>query len=329
MLNKNLKLNPNVFTDNIETRTIRDGFGEGILIAGETNPNIMVLTADLSESTRVDKFRARFPERFIECGISEQNMIGVASGLASCGKIPFVTSFAIFSPGRNWEQIRTTVCYNNVPVKIIGSHAGINTGPDGATHQSLEDIALMRVLPNMIVVCPCDALEARKATLAAAEINQPVYLRLSRDKTPIITGEETPFIIGRSEIVWESNNPKILLISCGYLLYQTLVAAKFLDKEGIGTIVLNNHTLKPLDKDTIIEAARKCQGVVAIEDHQIIGGLGSAVAELLSQFLPRPQEFVGIRDQFGESGEPEELMKKFHLLSVDIIAASQKLLKRI
>jgi len=328
MFNPELKLNPKLLEKDIEQKATRDGFGEGLLIAGEENPNVVALCADLTESTRNEAFAKKFPERFFECGIAEQNMATIAAGLGVSGKIPFISSYAVFSPGRNWEQIRTTIAYNDSNVKIAGHHSGISVGPDGATHQATEDIALMRVLPNMKIIVPCDAIEAKKATLAAAKIWGPVYLRFQREKTPIITTEETPFIPGKAEIFYQSRKPKVIIIGCGPILFNALLAAYELEKEKIGTIVLNNHTFKPLDEKTIIELAKKYEAVVTVEEHQIFGGLGSAISELLARKHPTPIEFIGIKDVFGESGQPNQLLEKYGLGVKDIKEAVKKVLKR-
>ncbi len=324
-------LNKDIFNEKeLEYKALRDGYGEALVELGENNLNIVVLTADLMESTRTEAFYKKFPERFIECGVAEQNMVTIASGLALTGKIPFVNSYAVFSPGRNWEQIRTTVCYSNLNVKIIGHHCGLLTGPDGATHQALEDIALMRVLPNMKVIVPCDFYEAKKATFQIAQIKGPVYLRLIREKTPIITTHQTSFKIGQAEIFWASKKPKVLIIACGYLVYEALKAAYELEKEEkIETIVLNNHTIKPLDETTILKCLNKTMAVVTVEEHQIFGGLGGAVSELLALKKPLPIEMVAVKDQFGESGNPFELIKKYQLDKESIKLAVKRVLKRI
>ncbi len=293
------------------SKATRDGFGEALLELGASNQKIVVLTADLTESTRVADFAKKFPERFIECGVAEQNMAGIAAGLAAEGKIPFITSYAVFSPGRNWDQIRVSICYSNLPVKIIGCHTGLSVGPDGATHQALEDIALMRVLPNMTVVVPCDAIQARQATQASISINGPVYIRLTREATPaIIQSSNIKFQIGRAEIL-ENYGQDAAIVACGPLVYQALIAAKELNDEGIKTMIVNNHTIKPLDKVTLLKAARDCGAVVTVEEHQVNGGMGSAVAELLSANYPVPMEFVGMQDSFGESGDPDQLLAKY------------------
>ncbi len=327
MINPEAKLNINLFSqDKIEMVPIRDGFGEGLVIAAEENSDIVVLSADVTRSTRCEKFAEKFPERFFQLGIAEQNLVGVAAGLGVSGKIPFVSAYAIFSPGRNWEQIRTAIAYNDSNVKIIGHHAGLITGYDGATHQALEDIALMRVLPNMKVIVPCDTIETKKATVAATKILGPIYLRVSREKTPVFTTEETPFVPGKAEIFWQSKKPRVAIIGCGPILYNALLAARELEEEKIGTIVLNNHTIKPIDENKIIEIAKKCGAVVTVEEHSIFGGLGSAVAEVLIKNYPVPMEFVGTQDVFGESGPAAELIEKYGLGSSDIKTAVKKVL---
>ncbi|MBI4992251.1 MAG: transketolase family protein [Candidatus Harrisonbacteria bacterium] len=335
MLNSNAKINSKIFDADIEYRPTRDGYGEGLVIAGEQDPNVVVLCADLTESTRSEGFAKKFPERFFEVGVAEQNLATIASGLGVSGKIPFISSYATFSPGRNWEQIRTTISYNDSNVKIAGAHAGISVGPDGATHQAIEDIATMRVMANMKVIVPCDAVEAKKATMAAAKIWGPVYLRFGREKMPVFTTEETPFIPGKAEIFWESTGkksrakkPQVVIVGCGSLVHYALLAAKELEEEGIGTIVINSHTIKPLDEKTILTAAEDCGAVVTVEEHQVLGGLGGAVAELLAKKLPIPMEFIGMQNVFGESGPPKELIEKYGMGVEDIKAAVKKVLKR-
>lgn len=328
MLNRFLKPSDKIFTDSAEERPIRDGYGEGLLVAGGKDRNVVVLCADLSESTRTEAFAKKFPERFFETGVAEQNMATIAAGLAVSGKIPFISSYAAFSPGRNWEQIRTTISYNGANVKIAGHHAGISVGPDGATHQAIEDIAIMRVMANMTVIVPCDAIEARKATAMAAKIDGPVYIRFAREKTPVITTEHAPFAVGRAEIFWESKHPQVAIIACGALVHNALSAAKSLEGEGIGTLVINNHTVKPMDEKTVLRAARQCGAVVTVEEHQISGGVGGAVAELLARHLPVPIEFVGMRNVFGESGSPKELIEKYGMGASNIVAAVKKAIKR-
>jgi len=304
----------------------RDGYGKGLVDAGEKDERVVALCADLAESTRCHWFKEKFPERYIEVGVAEQNMATIASGLANYGKIPFISSYAVFSPGRNNEQIRTTASLSKLPVKICGAHAGVSVGPDGATHQALEDIALMRVQPNMTVLVPCDAIESRKATLAAAFCEGPVYIRFGREKTPVFTTEKTPFEIGKALILREGKD--VTIIGCGALLYNALVAAEELSKEGIEAEVINSHTVKPLDIETILNSVKKTKAIVTVEEHQIMGGFGSAVAEALSQHFPVPQEFIGVCDRFGESGEPDELIEAFGMGVKDIKKAILKVIKR-
>ncbi len=336
MLNPDAKLNPHLFDDDAAQAPTRNGYGEGLVLAGDANANVVALCADLTESTRTEAFAKKYPERFFEMGVAEQNMATAAAGLGVSGKIPFIASYATFSPGRNWEQIRTTIAYNNANVKIAGHHAGISVGPDGATHQATEDIAMMRALPNMKVIVPCDAIEARKATLAAAHVWGPVYLRFQREATPIITTDETPFIPGHAEIFWVPGNggarapkPEVLIIACGGLAYNALLAARELEeKEKIGAVVLNVHSIKPLDDKKIVELAKKIGAVVTVEEHQVHGGLGGAVAEVLAKHAPTPIEFIGMQDTFGESGAPAELIKKYGMTPKDSITAAKRAIKR-
>ena len=330
MITLSQKLNQKVFDKDLEQIPIRKGFGEGLLAAGERNERVVGLCADLTESTQMHLFKEKFPNRFIEMGVAEQNLVTVASGMATMGKIPFVSSYAMFSPGRCWEQIRTTIVYNDVPVKIIGSHAGVSVGPDGGTHQAIEDIALMRVLPNMIVISPCDAIEAKKATLAVAQTKNPTYIRLVREKTPVITTEETPFEIGKARVYFEpiAGKPDVAIIATGALVFKALVAAKELEKEKIGVTVINLSTIKPLDEKTLLQAAKSAGAVVTVEEHQIAGGMGGAVAEFLAGIHPVPMEFIGIRDKFGQSGAPDELLEHYGMGVSHIKAAVLKVLKR-
>jgi transketolase len=328
MINPSAHLNPKLFADDVVQRPTRDGYGEGLIRAGEKNPNVVVLSADLAESTRADGFAKKFPGRFFEVGVAEQNMATIAAGLGVSGKIPFISSYATFSPGRNWEQIRTTIAYNDSNVKIAGHHAGISVGPDGATHQAIEDIATMRVMANMKVIVPIDAIEAAKATYAAAHIWGPMYLRFSREKSRVITTDETPFAIGKAQTLWRSQNPKVAIIGCGPLLYEALLAAEQLEKEKIGSIVINSHTVKPIDEKAVITAAAECGAVVTVEEHQISGGLGGAVAEVLASHQPTPMEFIGMQNIFGESGAPSELLKKYGMTAVDIVRAAKKVIKK-
>ena len=302
-------LNPALFDDDVKQEPIRAGFGRGLKVAGESNEAIVALCADLTESTQMHLFRDAFPKRFIEIGIAEQNLVTVASGLARAGKIPFTSSYAAFSPGRNWEQIRTTAALNNQPVKIVGSHAGVSVGPDGATHQMLEDIAIMRVLPNMVVVAPGDSIEAEKATKAIAENGKPTYIRLAREKTPIFSTEESPFEIGKAYVLRQGND--VSLLGTGTMTYQLLVAANILEEKGINAEVVHVPTIKPLDEETILESVRKTGRVVTAEEAQAAGGFGSAVAEFLSATLPVPIKRIGMNDRFGESGAPAELIDYF------------------
>jgi len=328
MLNKKLHLSKNIFKRDIKKIPTRNGYGTGLVKAGKKDENVVVLTADLRDSTRASVFAEKFPKRFIEVGVAEQALATIASGMANYGKIPFISSFAIFSPGRNWEQIRTTICLNNVPVKIIGSHGGITVGEDGATHQALEDIALMRVLPNMVVIYPADSIEAEKATLAAAKNKKPTYIRLNRNKTPVFTTKETPFEIGKAEIIWEAKDPKAVIIAMGPMVYESLRAAKELSKSKIEVLVINNHTIKPMNEQTIIQTAKITGSVVTVEDHQIKGGLGSAVSEVLSKNFPTPMEFVGMQDEFGESGKPSKLLKKYKMTPKDITLAVKRVIRK-
>jgi transketolase len=316
MLNPEAKLIQNPFpADSKELKMVatRDGYGEGLVLAGDENPNVVVLCADLTESTRSLAFAKKYPERFFEVGVAEQNMATIAAGLGVSGKVVFISSYACFSPGRNWEQIRTTIAYNDSNVKIAGAHAGLMTGPDGATHQMLEDIAIMRAMPNMKVLAPCDAIETKKAVLAAARIYGPVYIRFGREKSPLFTTEETPFEIGKALCLWnpEDDKPDVAIIACGTLVYNALKAGKELEDEGIKTCVINSPSIKPLDEETIINAAKKAGAVVTVEEHQITGGLGGAVAECLAKNYPVPIEFIGVKDSFGESGGPWELVEKY------------------
>jgi len=319
-------LNPNLFRSSVERLATRDGYGQALVRAGEKNKQIVALTADVAESVRLDGFKAKFPSRFFEVGVAEQNLMGVAAGLAREGKIPFVSSYAVFSPGRNWEQLRVSVCYNHVPVKIASTHAGLTVGADGATHQALEDLALTRVLPGLTVVVPCDFEEAKKATLAAIDRPGPVYLRLTRDKSPLMTSKKTPFKIGRAEIF--KSGKDVTIVACGPLLYETLLAAKELATEHIHAEVINNHSLKPLDQKTLLASLKKTGCLVSVEEHQIIGGLESALAELTARYLPVPMEMVGVEDRFGESGPPQALLEKYRLTAPWIKKAALKALQR-
>jgi transketolase len=320
----NLHLSPDITRKNIKTEPIRSGFGRGLLEAGKQDANVVAACADLTDSTKMNLFAEAFPDRFIEMGVAEQNLVTVGSGLAAGDKIPFVSSYAAFSPGRNWEQIRTTICLNDRPVKIVGSHAGVSVGPDGATHQMLEDIALMRVLPNMVVIAPGDSVEAQKATIAMAKDKRPNYMRLAREATPIITTDKTPFAIGKAYQYAEGGD--ITVVSTGTMTYHALVAAEHLYKEGIDVEVIHAPTIKPLDGVTILKSVKKTGKVITAEEAQINGGLGGAVAELLSEELPAKMIRIGIKDRFGESGKPEELLQHFGLSAKHIMLAAHKMM---
>ena len=328
MLNSKLKLNPKIFNTDVEQTSIRKGFGQGLVLAGEVNKNVVALCADLTESTQMNFFKEKFPERFVEVGVAEQNLVTVASGMAAMGKIPFCSSYAMFSPGRNWEQIRTTIAYNDRPVKIVGSHSGISVGPDGGTHQALEDIALMRVMPNMDVFSPCDALEAKKITLALANSKRPAYLRLAREKTPIITTEETPMQIGKAEIYWmpDVGMAQVGIIVTGGLMHRALLAVKELEAEGIKTKIMNLSSVKPLDVGAIVSLAKETKRIVTVEEHQVAGGMGSAVAEVLAKEFPTAIEFIGVQDKFGQSGTPDELVEHYGMGKNSIKEAVRKIL---
>jgi transketolase len=307
----------------LERAPIRKGFGKGLLEAGKRDENVVAACADLTDSTQMSLFKAEFPDRFVEIGVAEQNLVTVGSGLSAVGKIPFVSSYAAFSPGRNWEQIRTTICLNDRPVKVVGSHAGVSVGPDGATHQMLEDIALMRVLPNMVVIAPGDSVEAEKATLAMAKDKRPNYLRLAREATPVITTADTPFEIGKAYIFREGTD--VSLITTGTMTYQALEAAAHLEKDGISAEVVHVPTIKPLDDAVILASVKKTGKVVTAEEGQIKGGLGGAIAELLSEHHPAIMKRIGMQDRFGESGSPDQLLEHFGLDAKHIRLAAHAL----
>lgn len=328
MLNKSLNLSQDILSKKITSKPVRDGFGEGLLAAGELDEKVVVLTADLKDSTRANKFAEKFPERFFECGVAEQGMVTVASGMANYGKVPFICSFSVFNPGRTWEQIRTTVCINNVPVKIGGLFVGVSVGPGGVTHQMCEDIALMASMPNMIVLAPSDAIEAKKGVLEAAKVNSPVYLRIPRVESPVYTTEETPFEIGKAYTIWEEKNPEVAILAHGIMVYKALLAAKKLSNAGIPSLVVSVPTIKPLDEQAIIHAAKIAGSIVVAEEHQRFGGLGSVVSQLLAKNFPVPMDFVAIEDQFGQSGKPEELLEFYGLTVEHIIEATKKVVKR-
>lgn len=330
MLNPNLKLNNKIWNDDVEQVPIRKGFGEGLAEAGETNKTIVALSADLTESTQMHLFKNKFPERFVEIGVAEQNLATVASGMAAMGKYPFFSSYAMFSPGRNWEQIRTTLAYNDRAAVIVGSHAGVSVGPDGGTHQAIEDIALMRVLPRMTVLSPCDSIQAKKMTLALSANPTLAYLRLAREKTPIITTEETPLEIGKGQILYRPEGvAHVAIVATGTLVANALRAAKDLeDKKHIKAIVVNIHTIKPLDEELILKVAKEAKAIVTVEEHQIAGGLGSTVAECLARHFPTPIEFIGVPDQFGQSGTPKELVEYYGMGRDAIEKAVLKVIER-
>lgn len=315
-----------LFATTIERKATRDGFGTGLVEAGKLDRTVMALCADLTESTRVQGFKDAYPDRFVQLGVSEQSMAAIAAGLALAGKVPFVASYAGFSPGRNWEQIRTTIALSDTNVKIVGAHAGITVGPDGATHQMTEDIALMRVMPNMAVVIPCDAREAHKATLAIAKLKGPAYIRLAREGSPAFTTAKTPFTLGRAETFRHGTDATV--IAAGPLVYEALLAAEALSKRGIETRVINLHTLKPLDAKAIVMAAKETGAIVTLEEAQVAGGLGGAVCETLAAFAPVPVERMGLHDRFGESGEPGELLEAFGLTSPFVQMAVERALAR-
>ena len=312
--------------ENQQSKELRAGMGEGLVEAGKANPDVVALSADVKGSVKMDGFAKEFPERFIQCGIAEANMTGIAAGLSLCGKIPFIGGFAEFVTGRIYDQIRQVVAYSNKNVKICGSHAGISLGEDGATHQTMEDIGLMKALPNMTVLVPCDFNQAKQATLAAAKHNGPVYLRLGRSKMPNFTPADEPFEIGKAQMMTEGRD--VTIFACGHLVWEALEAAKALDAEGIKAEVINIHTIKPLDKDAIIASTKKTGAVVTCEEHLINNGLGDSVAQVLAMNLPTPMEYVAVDDKFGESGTPDEMLTNYGLRAKDIVEKVHKVLKR-
>lgn len=320
-------LNPKLFAADIESVANRMGFGIGLREAGEKNDKIVALCADLTESTRIIDFKEKFPERFLEVGIGEQSMASVASGMSAMGKIPFIASYAMFSPGRSWEQVRTTIAYNDSNVKIIGAHAGISVGPDGATHQAIEDVALMRVIPRMRVIAPADTLEAKRATHTIAESVGPAYMRLTRENTPVVTTEASPFVLGKAETYMfrdEAHAKKVGIIASGVILYEAMLAGKMLNEKGIGASVMNLATIKPLDTEAVLAFAREHSTVITVEEHQRVGGMGSAVAEFLSLEYPIKVIRLGVDDTFGESGTVTELWKHFGMDAAAIVASAEK-----
>jgi transketolase len=327
MMNPLMNLTPDLFKAGIKQEAIRAGFGRGLLEAGHRNKNVVGLCADLTESTRMIEFANSYPERFFEVGVAEQGLVTAAAGMALAGKVPFVSSYATFSPGRNWEQIRTTICINQAGVKLAGSHAGISVGPDGATHQALEDIALMRVLPHMTVIAPCDSLEAERATIAIASTPGPAYIRLAREKTPVITTPDTPFILGKAQVYRSGKH--VTIVATGTMVYHALMAAEMLARDyRVEAEVINAAVIKPLDSSTIVASARKTGAVLTAEEHQVAGGLGGAVAELLGEQCPVPISRVGMMDRFGESGQPDELMEHFGLTAPHIVRRAIGLIRR-
>ncbi len=326
MMLASAKLARNLFGQ-LEEKPTRQGYGEGLVEAGADDERVVVLCTDLTESTRSNLFKDAYPKRFVQMGISEQAMAGIAAGMAIAGKTPFISSYAAFSPGRNWEQIRTLIGLQNTNVKIGGAHAGVSVGPDGATHQALEDIATMRVIPNMTVIVPCDVHEARKATVTAAKMTGPVYLRFARANSPIFTTTQTPFTIGKAEVYREGKD--VAIIAAGPILYEAIKAAETLSKKlKIEARVINCHTVKPFDEKTILAAAKDCGAIVTCEEAQVAGGLGGVTAELLAENLPTPIERIGMKDRYGESGEPMELLEHFGLTAPSIVKAAQRVIKR-
>lgn len=328
MLNQEFKLNENIFNEDVEKAATRAGYGEGLVALGETNPNVVVLSADLTESTKANAFAEKFPDRFFEMGVAEQNMAAVAAGLGVTGKVAFISSYATFSPGKNLETLRTTTVYNDANVKIAGHHAGLMTGPDGATHQATEDLAITRSWPKMRVVVPCDSNQAAKATMYAGDTYGPFYLRFTRDNTPLITTADTPFEFGKAQTYWTTDHPQAAIFATGYMLFHALVAAKELEEEGINSLVTNIHTIKPIDEEAIINIAKETGAIVSVEDHQVDGGLGSAIAEVLARNYPTPQEFVGLQNTFGESGKIDELLTKYKMDKDAIKESVKKVIQR-
>lgn len=328
MLNPDLKLNEKMFDEDCEKVATRGGFGDGLLILGEQNESVVALSADLTESTKINKFAEKFPDRFFEMGVAEQNMAAIAAGLGVTGKTAFISSYATFSPGKNLETIRTTIVYNDANVKVAGHHSGLMTGPDGATHQATEDLAITRSWPKMRVIVPCDSIQAKKATIYSGEKYGPFYLRFTRDNTPIMTTEETPFEFGKAQTFWVSDKPQAVVFATGYMLFHALNAARELENEGLQILVTNVHTVKPLDEETIIKQAEKTGAVVSVEDHQVDGGMGSAIAEVLAKNHPTPQEFIGLQNTFGESGKIDELLTKYKMDTHSIKKAVIKVIER-
>ncbi len=328
MLNPDLHLNSEALSPDVARVPTRNGYGEGLVDLGDQDPNVVALCGDLTDSTRSKQFATKYPERFFQVGVAEQNMAAIAAGLATTGKIAFIASYATFSPGKNWETLRTTAVYNKVPVKIAGHHSGIATGPDGPTHQATEDIATTRVLPDLDVVVPCDSLEARKATVAIGKTPGPAYIRFTRDPTPVITTERTPFDLGIINTYWVHERPQATILACGYMLYYALQAAQELEHQNIGVLVANVSTIKPLDTESLLQLAKATNAFVTVEDHQVAGGLGGAVAEWMAKSYPIPMEFIGLQDTFAESGKPEELVEKYGMGMDGITAAVKRVMAR-
>lgn len=326
MLNRQMHLAEDLYSDNIKMSPSRDGYGNGLVEIGRENPDVVVMCGDLTDSTRASFFQKEFPERFYEMGVAEQNMVGAACGLSLVGKIPYAVTYAAFIPGRSFDQIRISAGYNNSNVKLAGAHAGISVGPDGATHQMMEDIALTRVLPGFTVIAPCDYEETRKAAVEAGRMQGPVYIRFGRDNHPMITTKNTPFEIGKANIFRDGND--VAIVANGSLVYEALMAARDLENEGVNAMVIDMHTVKPLDVDTLVYGAKKCGAVVTAEEHQITGGLGGAAAEALGKYHPVPLEIVGMPDHWGESGKPKELMEKYGMSKQGIINAARRALGR-
>jgi len=327
MLNEEMNLTKDCLDlDCVEMLPTRNGFGDGLVEAAKADKNVVGVCADLTESTRMLAFKEEFPERFIQTGVSEQLLVAMGAGLALAGKVPFVASYAMFCPGRAWEQVRTNMCLNETNVKIAGAHAGVSVGPDGATHQAIEDIAIMRPIPNMTIVVPCDSTQTKKATLAVAKMKGPAYLRFGREKSPVFTTADTPFEIGKAQTFRDGKD--VAIIGCGMLVHRALLAAEELAKEGIECLVLNNHTVKPMDRAGVLAAAKQCGAVVTVEEHQRRGGMGSRVAEILAEELPTPIEFIGVDDTFGQSGKPQELLEHYGMGTDGIVEAVRKVAKR-
>ena len=312
--------------EKIKMSPTRDGFGEGLLKLGKENKDIVVLSADLTDSTRAAWFKKQFPDRFFGLGVAEQDMFGTAAGFALMGKIPFACTFGVFASGRAWDQIRISIAYMNLNVKIGGTHGGISVGPDGATHQALEEIALMRILPNMTVIVPCDSIEAKKATIEAAKIKGPVYIRLGRSAIPVITKEDDVFKIGKANTLRDGKD--ISIFACGQMVQESMLACDMLEREGIRARLINLHTPKPIDRDAIIKAARETGAVVTVEEHTVLGGFGSAIAEVIIQNWPVPMKMVGVQDKFGVSGEPDQLFEYFGLTAKHIVKAAKEVLAK-